>query len=118
MKINNKGFTLIEMLVVMAVFVVIIAITGDSFNIILSQTSKIFRSEESNIEGVIGLEMLRHDLQQAGFGLFSETPPVSYEEAAAAPANLYNDAGTNVPRPILAGDNLAVVTGKDDPEAS
>lgn len=118
MKINNKGFTLIEMLVVMAVFVVIIAITGDSFNIILSQTSKMFRSEESNIEGVIGLEMLRHDLQQAGFGLFSEIPPVSYEEAAVAPAKVYNDAATNVPRPLLAGDNLAAVTDKDDTGSS
>jgi prepilin-type N-terminal cleavage/methylation domain-containing protein len=118
MKINNKGFTLVEMLVVMVVFVVIIAITGDSFNIILSQTSKIFRSEESNIEGVIGLEMLRHDLQQAGFGLFSETPPISYGEAAAAPANVYNDAATNVPRPLLAGDNLVAVDENDDTGAS
>ncbi|MFA7059398.1 MAG: PilW family protein [Pedobacter sp.] len=118
MKINNKGFTLVEMLVVMVVFVIIIAITGDSFNIILSQTSKMFRSEESNIEGVIGLEMFRHDLQQAGFGLFSETPPVSYEEAAAAPANEYNDAATNVPRPILAGDNHVAVDENDDTGAS
>ncbi|HEY3308489.1 MAG TPA: prepilin-type N-terminal cleavage/methylation domain-containing protein [Desulfuromonadaceae bacterium] len=118
MKLNSRGFTLVEMLVVMVVFVVIIAITGDSFKTILTQSSKIFRSEESNIEGMVGLEILRHDLQQAGFGLFSETPPLSYEEAAAAPANVYNDAGTNVPRPIVAGNNLAATTGSDDTGAS
>lgn len=103
-------------------FVVIIAITGDSFKTILTQSSKIFRNEESNIEGMVGLEILRHDLQQAGFGLFSESPPVSYSEAAAAPANLYNDAGTsvpyNVPRPIVAGNDRPAVSIADDAGAS
>ncbi len=108
MRKNQGGFTLIELIVVMAVFIIVIMITADSFNTILSQASKIYRSEESNIEGVVGLEMLRHDLQQGGYGLFTETSPVSYSEAVAAPANGYNEtAGTNPPRAFVGGNNLA-----------
>ena len=90
MKLTNKGFTLIELVVVMAVFVVIIMITGDAFNTILKQTNKLSKSEESNIEGVIGLEMMRHDLEQAGFGLpqsYNSTTPISYKEAGYLPAS-------------------------------
>ena len=111
---DNKGFTLVEMLVTMAVFVVVIAITGSSFNAILSHSSKLFRSEESNIEGMVGLEILRHDIQQAGLGLFTEPMTSSYSEAAAAPASVYNDASSNVPRPIIAGNNIAAVTDTSD----
>lgn len=115
---DTRGFTLVEMVVVMAVFIVIIMISGDTFNTILQQSSRLFRSEESNIEGVVGLEMLRHDLQQAGYGLFTETSPATYLEAAAAPANLFNEAclppvnscgneNTSPPRPFVFGENLA-----------
>lgn len=105
---NKQGFTLVELLVVMAVFIAVLMISASAFNTIIIQASKVFRSEESNIEGVIGLEMLRHDLQQSGYGLFTE--PTTYQyEAADAPALDYNDAPNNVPRPLVAGNNLAAV---------
>ena len=75
---NCKGFTLIELIVVMAVFVVVIAISGDAFKTVLQQASKLFRSEESNIEGIVGLEVFRHDLQQAGYGLYTEPLCTAY----------------------------------------
>lgn len=105
---SNRGFTLVELLVAMGVFIVVIMIAGQSFNAILSQAGKVFRSEESNFEGVIGLEMFRHDLQQAGLGLFTEPPPVGYTylEADVAPAVAYNDAASHVPRPLVFGNNL------------
>lgn len=105
---NRQGFTLVELLVVMAVFIIVIMISADSFNTILTQAAKIHRSEESNIEGIVGLEMLRHDLQQGGYGLFTETSPVTYSEAAAAPATAYNEAtNTDAPRAFVGGNNLA-----------
>ncbi len=128
---NKKGFTLVELIVVMAVFIVVIIITGQAFETILKQTSKLFRSEESNIEGVVGLEILRHDLQQAGYGLFTEPLCSSNAytgEAAALPASAYNEITRSVldpclvppstasvaalrlpPRAVVAGNNLAVV---------
>lgn len=110
---NRKGFTLVEMVIVMAVFILVIAISGDVFRIVLQQSSKVFRSEESNIEGIVGLEILRHDLQQAGYGLFTETLSTAYTgEADVAPASTYNEADTTrPPRALVAGDNL---TSKSD----
>jgi prepilin-type N-terminal cleavage/methylation domain-containing protein len=106
---SNQGFTLIELIVVMAVFIVVIMITGDSFNRILTQSLKLGRMEESNIEGVVGLEMMRHDLEQAGFALpfawhedADDDPgkrPV-YKEAQVDPANKLNDAPSNIPRAL------------------
>lgn len=102
MKLNNKGFTLVEMVVVTAIFVVVIMITGSAFKTILSQTAKLYKSEESNIEGVVGLEMFRHDLEQAGFGLpDSYQNIISYNEAQNAPANQLNDAPSAIPRPFV-----------------
>ena len=66
---RNSGYTLIELLIVMVIFIVVIIISSSAFNTALTQTKKVSKSEESNIEGVIGLEMFRHDLEQAGFGL-------------------------------------------------
>lgn len=115
---SRKGFTLVEMIVVMTVFVIVIMITGDAFKTILTQVLKVTKSEESNIEGVVGLEMLRHDLQQAGYGLpYSFLASISYREAGYSPARDYND-GTGsttsaVPRAVVAGDNLAAVTDSD-----
>lgn len=109
---NNNGFTLLELLVTMALVVGVLAITGSAFNSILKTTGRLVTSEESNIEGIVGLEMFRHDLQQTGFGLpyaFSTTP--KYVEAAIAPANMMNDGqGTvtpgKVPRAIASWNDL------------
>jgi len=123
MQTNNKGFTLVELIVVMAVFITVLAITASAFNTIIAQATKIFRSEESNIEGVIGLEMLRHDLAQTGLGLFTEFAPVEYKgEAKNTPASTYNDFNTSStnakkepPRPIVTGNDLvAGQTNADD----
>lgn len=120
---NRKGFTLVELIVVMAVFTVVLMITADSFKTILFQMGKITKSEESNIEGVVGLEMLRHDLQTAGFGLpFSFQSAIKYPEAGFAPANSYND-GTGdldsaVPRAIVSGNNIIAQTGSSGDETA
>ena len=112
---TSGGFTLVEMVVVMAVFVVVLMITSAAFQTVLKKGSIVQKSEESNIEGIIGLEMLRHDLAQAGFGLFNDPDVVpTYAEAGAVPASNYNDANA-VPRAIVTGNDLAanVLPGTD-----
>lgn len=122
---NCKGFTLIEMIIVMTVFIVVIIISSNVFNTVLQQASKIVRSEESNIEGIVGLEMFRHDLQQAGYGLFTEPLCTAYTgEAVGEPASDYNEIKRTIadpcdndvvkeipanrlpPRAVVAGNNL------------
>lgn len=113
MKLTDKGFTLVELVVVTAIFLVVLGLVGKSFNAILTQSSRLTRSESSNISGSVGLEMLRHDLTQMGFGLPSEPSAAPYAGEAAyglsasannstsAPQSL-NDPLTGPPRPIAA----------------
>ncbi len=104
--LSIRGFTLVEAIVVMAVFSFVLLITASAFKTILTKTRVVFGSEQSNIEGVVGLEMLRHDLQQAGFGLFSdEDSAPDFAEAANAPYSDYNDAN-GVPRAVVTDNNL------------
>lgn len=117
--VKEDGFTLIEMLIVTVLFLVVIMITSSAFNTLLTQTKKVTKSEESNIEGVIGLEMFRHDLEQGGFGLFTvvDNPPPSYTEAVGTRAATYNDSPNGIPRAFVAGNNITgdagVLAGTD-----
>ena len=114
--LGQAGFTLIEMVIVTAIFVIVIIVVSETFSRLFSRATSLSNREESNIEGIVGLEMFRKDLVQAGFGLpwdfAGDTPPV-YNEATEDPANLYNDSGTvnRIPRAILAGNNLVVAGG-------
>lgn len=100
---NNKGFTLVEMIVVMAVFMFVIIISTTSFENILKQSSKIFKSEETTVESIIGLELLRHDIQQAGYGLFWQASGVAYnaDETVGDVQKQYNDGPNGPPRAIV-----------------
>ena len=106
---NKRGFTLVELIVVMAIFMVIIMITAAAFKTIVDNSSQQTKSIETQIEGIVGLEVLRADLQQIGFGLpwtFSHT--LAYEEAVqtnysttTAADPLLNDKPDKAPRAIL-----------------
>ncbi|NVN89878.1 MAG: prepilin-type N-terminal cleavage/methylation domain-containing protein [Desulfuromonadales bacterium] len=117
MTTNSKGFTLVELIVVMLVFGVIISIAGGAFKTILSHSTRLVKSEESNIEGLIGLEMFRHDLEQVGFGLPGSYGDaiVSYTEASTGSgtvAGRLNDAPSGVPRAVAGANNIPA--GLDD----
>jgi len=105
---------MIETVVATAIFVVVMMITGAAFKTVLSKVSLVNKSEESNIEGVVGLEMFRHDIEQAGFGLpdslLNTSVSVSYSEAGYSPVSTYNDAPSNMPRAIVGGNDLAGIS--------
>jgi hypothetical protein len=70
------------------------------------QQSKI---SETNTEGLVGLELMKTDLEHAGYGLPWCFPynTITYGEAVtAAPANTLNDAPGNPPRALAAINNI------------
>jgi len=73
----QKGFSIVELLVVMAIFAFIIAGASQMFVGIISDFKQQGRLAVTNIEGVLGLEVLRRDLQGAGYGLFTDPGTVS-----------------------------------------
>lgn len=80
---KSDGFTLVELLVAMAIFGFIATITMNSFQHMLKNSSQQSKSAEGAIAGVVGLEMMRADIVSAGYGLpwsFTSPPSVPYGE--------------------------------------
>jgi prepilin-type N-terminal cleavage/methylation domain-containing protein len=119
MKYNSgqAGFTMTELLITMVIFVIAIAAFVGVFIPLLNQFKQQSKVAETQIEGIVGLEILRKDIESAGFGLPWGIPAeVTYSEAASAPASTYNDSTANPPRGILSGNNVGfanVVNGSD-----
>jgi hypothetical protein len=85
---NSGGFSFVELLVVMAMFVLVISITSDAFNNIIKNAAQQSRTAESNIEGIVGLEIMRKDIASAGFGLpWSFQSSITYKEVDKAKGN-------------------------------
>lgn len=105
---KQDGFTLTELLVTMVVFVMAIMAAANIFTGILGPVKQQSKIAETNIEGLIGLQMLRADIEQAGFGLPWNLGSATYLEAVNSATTwddaLFNDAPANPPRPIVFGD--------------
>ena len=120
---SEEGFTLVELMITMAIFVLALAAASQMFVGLLSNFKQQTRIAESNIEGVVGLEMMRADIEQAGFGLYwhpdgesgsesagiqyAETGNAAYDEPAAS-----SGTGKKAPRAFVIG-NGTEVNGSD-----
>lgn len=105
---RQDGFSLVELLIVMALFVIVLAISTDTFTIILRQSSQQAKTAETQIESIAGLEMIRTDIEHAGYGLpWAFQAGINYSEAATEPCAGFstNDAQSTVPRAILSCNN-------------
>jgi prepilin-type N-terminal cleavage/methylation domain-containing protein len=102
---RNEGFTLIELLIVMAIFGIVLAGTSQMVVSMLTTHRQQSKIAETNIEGIIGLEMLRQDLGKAGYGL-PWNGLINYSEAASNPYSL-NDA-PNPPKGIVSKNDVSV----------
>jgi prepilin-type N-terminal cleavage/methylation domain-containing protein len=115
----DDGYTLVELVVVMFIFAVVMTIISASFNKIVASSGQITKAGETDIGGLIGLELFRSDLELAGFGLPWSLPgAVIYSESSddvladcpdgcpKAKASAFNDAPSNAPRAYVVGDNV------------
>lgn len=116
---KQSGFTMVELLITMGIFVLAIAAISGVFVPLISQFKQQSRVAETQIEGIVGLDILRRDINAAGYGLLWAFPAgvtITYQEAANEPAKAYNDALTGIPRGILSGNNITatdILTGTD-----
>ena len=133
---RQEGFSLIELMITMVVFLLAIAAASNVFTGLLTQFKQQSKIAETNIEGAVGLEILRRDLESAGYGVPWNVEIdgdgdgndweqlVGYCEAAATAApdpSLFNngrtfsglcpavaDAGSTAPMAIRSGNNTGV----------
>ena len=121
---QEKGFTLIELLITMVIFVLVIAAGSQIFTGLLTQFKQQSKIAETNIEGIVGLEILRQDIEHAGYGLPWHVEIdgdgdgndweqlTNYNEALTNIFNL-NDAPTNPPRAIVSMNNATFTSPND-----
>lgn len=77
-----QGYTLVELVVTIAIFAVVMSLISISFANIVRSTSQLGKRVETDIGGLIGLELMRRDLELAGFGLpWAGTKGFNYMEA-------------------------------------
>ena len=77
---RQAGFTLVELMVTMVIFVLVIAAASQVFSGLLYQYKQQSKIAETNIEGVVGLDILRRDIEHAGHGLPWELSGATYLE--------------------------------------
>lgn len=113
---REEGFTIVELMITMVVFVMAIAAASTVFTSLLTQFKQQSKVAESNVEGIVGLAILKQDIESAGYGLFwnwTQNPnTVTYTESGANPFSL-NDAPNKVPRAVVSEDNAAFSTPND-----
>ncbi|MEW6601611.1 MAG: prepilin-type N-terminal cleavage/methylation domain-containing protein [Nitrospirota bacterium] len=126
----ESGFTLVELMITMVAFVFVISAASQMFTGLLTQFKQQSKIAETNIEGVVGLNILRQDIAHAGMGLpwnvtgiadsngdgtidFLDDIP-GYTETTDAGYSAYNDAPHNPPSAFRSGDgNGPFVVGSD-----
>lgn len=109
---RESGFTLVELLIAMVMFVFVIVAASQMFTGLLTQFKQQGKIAETNIESIVGIEILRQDLEHAGYGL-PWNGLITYNESGTNPFSL-NDAATGAPRAVISQNNVAAYTSPND----
>jgi prepilin-type N-terminal cleavage/methylation domain-containing protein len=80
MRRRESGFSLLELMIALAIVAFVLAAASTFFIGVVKQYKIQSKITESNVEGVIGLEILRQDLESLGFGLPWEMNGITYNE--------------------------------------
>lgn len=98
---DRKGFSLLEILIAIAVLGIIMALSGQLLEHMVIGQRKQAVITTNQFEMSLGLEMLRNDISNAGFGLADEfkSAPSIYTEASGNPAVQFNNT-PNVPKAL------------------
>lgn len=131
---REGGFTLLELMITMIMFIIVIASVSSIFLGLVNQFKQQSKIAETSLEGLTGLEILRQDMEQAGYGLPRNVTGIAdadgdenlwedlpnYNEAAAAGAPnpaTFNDSTRDIdgdgadgeaPRAVLSGNDIGL----------
>jgi prepilin-type N-terminal cleavage/methylation domain-containing protein len=108
MKKRESGFTLIEILIAIAVLGIIMAMNSTILQEMMRGTRQQGAVAATQFETTLGLEILRADIASAGFGLIDTIQSgIAYNEAVGAPAQLFNDSPSGIPRAIVQSNDVS-----------
>lgn len=100
MRRRESGFSLLELLIAIAILSLVLSAAITFFTASVRTYKVQTKITETNVEGVIGLEILRQDVESLGFGLPWTNLP-GYNEAGSG---ILNDVGA-APRAVVSVDN-------------
>lgn len=104
MKRRESGFTLLELMIALAIVAFVLATASTFFIGVVKQYKVQSKIIESNVEGVIGLEVMRQDIESLGFGLPWDMGTFSYTEPGPLPG-LSTDPPRAVGSLVIPTDN-------------
>ncbi|NLT22523.1 MAG: prepilin-type N-terminal cleavage/methylation domain-containing protein [Syntrophorhabdus sp.] len=104
---DEKGFSLLEILIAIVIMGIIMAMNSQLLQDLIRGQRQQAGVVTSQFETSLGLEMLRSDVSNAGFGLADEfaSAPGTYTEATADPAQQFNSA-PNIPKALVHNNNV------------
>ncbi len=79
---KQKGFTIVELLVVIVILLAVLSVTYSTTITQLGGFKRQTKTAEIQMENLIGLELLRYDIEMAGYGLPYDLNSNQYIEAA------------------------------------
>lgn len=98
---REHGFTLVEIMVYLVILGIIMTAVFNSFLKVIQPTFQQANIAETKLETGMGMDLLRLDVEHAGFGLFWQIPTAGLVYGEAAPFSHSNE----VPRALESADN-------------
>jgi prepilin-type N-terminal cleavage/methylation domain-containing protein len=117
--ISQKGMTLIEVMVSLVVILIVISGASIAYLKLLKAFKTQSKISESYVENLSGRELLRYDIEMAGYGLPCALNSSTYTEAASSESivpnpNSFNDATAGIPRAFAFSNNGATGANNSD----
>lgn len=108
---DKRGFSLLEILIAIVIMGIIMAMNSQLLQELIRGQRQQTVIVTNQFETSLGLEMLRNDVSNAGFGLADEfkNAPGTYTEATSDPAQQFNNA-PNVPVALQHNNNVGSFT--------
>lgn len=118
---SQKGISLVELLVGLVVVLVVLAGASTAYLKLVKGFKTQSRISGSYMENLCGVELLRYDIEMAGYGLPAIDPATccTYSEAASAVGvvpnpSSFNDAANNVNGPFSFSNNGSTSANNSD----
>ena len=111
---KDNGFTLLEVLIVMGILGVIMLMTSFMIVDMMNGVKEQGKVVASQLESALGLEMMKNDIENAGFGLADSFPSgaaMTYGEATGSVPSTFNDTGGKIPRALVLYHNVGDLGG-------
>lgn len=102
---GTKGISLIEVLVSITILGIIMAMNTQLLQNMIGGSARQNAIANTQYETTLGFELMRSDVEGAGYGLADDISGISYDEAKVMPASQYNDASLNAPRALVHSNN-------------